>query len=81
MPVYRLDGPLTRDRTYFYRLRAQVFRFGRWYSTISINAYLRGLLFVLVVYTLCGALALQTVELQRSLGDAAVQHSTLESAI
>ena len=40
-----------------------------------------GLLIVLVVYTLCGALALQSVELQRSLGDAAVQDSTLESVI
>ena len=37
--------------------------------------YLRGLLFALVVNTLCGAL--QSIELQRSLGDAAVQHSTL----
>ena len=43
--------------------------------------YLRGLLFVLVVYTFCGALVLLSVKLQRSLGDAAVQDSTLESAI
>ena len=43
--------------------------------------YLRGLLIVLVVYTLCGALDLQSVELQRSLGDTAVRDSTLESEI
>ena len=48
---------------------------------ISMNGYLRGLLFVLVIYTLCGALALQYVKLQRNLGNAAVQQSTLESAI
>ena len=51
--------------------RAVVFYFNH-------NAYyLRGLLIVLVVYTLCGASALQSVELQRSIGDAAVRHSTL----
>ena len=38
---------------------------------------LRGLLFTLFVYTLCGASALQSIELQRSLADAAVWHSTL----
>ena len=37
----------------------------------------RGLLFFLVVYTLCDASALQSVKPQRSLGDAAVQHITL----
>ena len=45
---------------------------------LKYNAYnLRGLLFTLVVYTLCGASALQSIELQRSLGDAAVRNSTL----
>ena len=48
---------------------------------LSGGLYLRGLLIVLVVYTLFGALTLQSVELQRSLGDAAVRDSTLESAI
>ena len=76
-----MDGPSTRDRTHFYRLRAQVFRVRRWCYTISINAYLRGLLFVLVVYNLCGDSALQTVKLQRSLGEAAVRHITLEYEI
>ena len=69
------------DRTYFYRLQAQVFWVRRRCSTISINAYLRDLLFVLVIYTLFGASALQSVKLPRSLGDAAVQHSMLESPI
>ena len=42
------------------------------------NAYnLRGLLFIFVVYTLCGALVLQSIELQISLGDVAFQHSML----
>ena len=50
-------------------------------STWYIHTYLRGLLFVLVIYTLCGASALQSVEIQRSLGDADVWDSTLESAI
>ena len=44
--------------------------------TIIIDAYLSGLLFVLVIYTLCGALALRTVELQICLGDGAVPDST-----
>ena len=43
-----------------------------------IRTYLRGLLFVLFIYTLCGASALQSVELQRSLGDTDVQYSALE---
>ena len=47
----------------------------------KVLTYLCGLLIISVVYTLCGALALQSVELQRSLGDAAVQDSTLESVI
>ena len=47
----------------------------------SVSMYLRGLLCVLVLYTLCGALELQSVKLQRSLDDAAVRDSTLESAI
>ena len=37
--------------------------------------------YCLAIYTLCGASALQSVELQRSLGDAAIQDSALESAI
>ena len=43
--------------------------------------YLRGLLLVLSIYTLYGALVLQYVELQRILGDAAVRDIMLESAI
>ena len=43
--------------------------------------YIRGLLFVLVLYILCGASALQSVEFQRSLGDAAVRDSTFEYSI
>ena len=35
----------------------------------------------LVVYTLCGTSALKSVELQRSIGDAAVQEITLKYAI
>ena len=42
---------------------------------------LRRLMFVLVVYNLCGASALQSVKLQISLGDAAVQDITLGSKI
>ena len=38
-------------------------------------------MFVFVVYTLCGASALQSVELKRSIGDSAVQDSMLESTI
>ena len=44
-----------------------------------VLTYLRGLFLVLFIFTLCGAWALQSVELQRSLGDAAVRDSTLES--
>ena len=47
---------------------------------ISMNVCTRFIV-RLSVYTLCGASALQSVELQRSLGDAAVRDSTLESAI
>ena len=47
----------------------------------QVLTYLRGLLFVLDMYATCGASALQSFELQRSLGDAAVQDSTLKSAI
>ena len=38
-------------------------------------------MFVLVVYTLCGASALWSVKLQSSLGDADVRDSTLGSTI
>ena len=79
-PVYRLDVPSTRKRIYFYRLQAQVFRVGRRSYTISIDLSMF-LLIVLVVYTSCGALDLQSIKLQISLDDAAVQDSTLESAI
>ena len=48
---------------------------------IQVLTYLRCLLFVLVVYNLCGASALHSVEIQRIIGDAAVRDSTLESAI
>ena len=57
----------------FHRLWALFFRVGQW--------CLHSLLFVLVVYTLCGALALQTIELRRSLGDAAVWDRTFGSKI
>ena len=39
---------------------------------IQVLTHLCGLLFVLVIYTLCGASALQSVELQRRLSDATV---------
>ena len=48
---------------------------------LSVLTALGGLLIFLVVYSSCGAFALQYFELQMSLGDAAVQDSTLESAI
>ena len=48
---------------------------------LSVLTYLGGLLIVLVVYSSCGAFALQSFELQISLGDAAVRDSTIESAI
>ena len=38
-PVNHLDGPSTRDRTYFFRLQAQVFRVKRRCYTISTNIY------------------------------------------
>ena len=70
-----------RGQIYFYRLQVQLFCV-RWRcSTISINGYLRGLLYVLFDYALCGASSLQAVELQISLGDDAVRDSTLESVI
>ena len=50
-------------------------------AILYVLAYLRGLLIVLVIYTLCGASALQSVELQISLGDASIRDSTLESAV
>ena len=78
--VYRLDGPSMRDGTYFYRSWYQGFRVGR--RSHMISTYIScGLMFVLVIYTLCGASALHSVELQRSLGDAAVRYSTLGSNI
>ena len=48
---------------------------------IQILTYLQSLLFFLLVYTLCGSMALQSVKLQISFGDAVVRHGTLESAI
>ena len=48
---------------------------------LYLLTYLHGLFFVIVFYTLCGALSLQYVKLDRSLNDAAVQDSTLESVI
>ena len=49
-------------------------------STWYISTYLRGLLFVLNIYTLYDASVLQYVELQSSLSDVAVQDSALEFA-
>ena len=43
--------------------------------------YLRGLLFVLVFNTFCGASALPSIKLKRSLGDVAVRDSTFGSTI
>ena len=50
-------------------------------SIQKVLKYLCGLLIVLVIYTLCGASALQSVKLQGSIGDVAVGDITLESAI
>ena len=41
--------------------------------------YLRGLLFVLIINSLCGASALRSIKLQRNLVDTSVRESTLES--
>ena len=46
-----------------------------------VLTYIYCLLFILVVYTLYGVSAMQSIKLHRSLGDAAVQDSTLESEI
>ena len=48
---------------------------------IQVLRHIRRLLFVLVIYTLCGASALQYVKLQRSLSDTAVRDSKSESTI
>ena len=47
----------------------------------KVLAYLHVFLIIFVVYTFCGALALQSVKLQRSISGSDVQDSTLESAI
>ena len=79
--VTRLNGPSTWDRTYFYWSRAQVFRVGRRCYIISTKIPTCIIVLVLFVCTLCGALALGSVKHQRSIGDASVRYSTLESAI
>ena len=75
-PVKRLYVPSTRDGTYFYRSRFQVFRFVRRCYTISTN-----ISSCFFLNTLCSASDLRSVELQIILGDADVWDITLESMI
>ena len=70
--------PIYCDRTYFYRLRDQVFWVGRWHCTTSIRRIIYVVYCLPWSFILCVALRrCNQSELQRSLGDAAFRHSAL----
>ena len=79
-PVYQLHGPSTRGGTYFYRSRAEVFPVGRRCYTISSNISTWFIVCFCHLYFVFASL-LQSIKLQRSLGDANAQDSILWSII